>query len=249
MLCSPQISQLSQLQALSLSSCGSPAAGYVPLAALPALRRLALDRPIFLPDCLPSLHLESFAFWLELKEDEDAGAVEAALPILAPQLTSLCLCNVYGLDVLPAAAAAGLTRLQCLTWRPQNPAPCPASPGWRACVRSPPPARPWRPACRLWRAQQRWRRCTSRGSSTMVMLYQEEVTGQAVAQAAYRPAAHLSAVPERKRRQTLARLRLGCSWVADDVGRTSASPVTSAHASTAGLPCSRPGTCCWITPL
>jgi hypothetical protein len=58
------------------------------------------------------------------------------------------------------------------------------------------------------------------GSSTMVMRYQEEVTGQAVAQAAYRPAAHLSAVPERKRRQTLARLRLGCSWVADDVGRT-----------------------------
>ena len=33
------------------------------------------------------------------------------------------------------------------------------------------------------------------GSSTMVMRYQEEVTGQAVAQAAYRPAAHLSAVP------------------------------------------------------
>ena len=58
------------------------------------------------------------------------------------------------------------------------------------------------------------------GSSTMVMRYQEEVTGQAVAQAAYRPAAHLSAVPELKRRQTLARLRLGCSWVADDVGRT-----------------------------
>ena len=58
------------------------------------------------------------------------------------------------------------------------------------------------------------------GSSTMVMRYQEEVTGQARAQAAYRPAAHLSAVPERKRRQTLARLPLGCSWVADDVGRT-----------------------------
>ena len=58
------------------------------------------------------------------------------------------------------------------------------------------------------------------GSSTMVMRDQEEVTGQTVAQAAYRPAALLSTVPERKRRQTLARLRLGCSWVADDVGRT-----------------------------
>lgn len=59
-----------------------------------------------------------------------------------------------------------------------------------------------------------------RGASPMVMRYQEEVTGEAMDQATYRPAGHLCAVPERKRRQTLTRLRLGCSWVAEDVGRT-----------------------------
>ena len=62
------------------------------------------------------------------------------------------------------------------------------------------------------------------GASTMVMRYQEEVTGEAVDQATYRPAAHLTAVPARKGRQTLARLRLGCSWVGDDVGRTQRRP-------------------------
>ena len=58
------------------------------------------------------------------------------------------------------------------------------------------------------------------GASTMVMRYQEEIRGEAMDQATYRPAGHLCAVPERKHRQTLARLRLGCSWIADDVGRT-----------------------------
>ena len=59
-----------------------------------------------------------------------------------------------------------------------------------------------------------------RGASTMVMRYQEEVTGVPVDQASYHPAGYLTCVPERKRRQTLARIRLGCSFVADDVGRT-----------------------------
>lgn len=57
-------------------------------------------------------------------------------------------------------------------------------------------------------------------ASTMVMRYQEEVTGEAVGQATYHPAKHLSAVPARKGRRTLTRLRLGCSWVGEDVGRT-----------------------------
>ena len=62
------------------------------------------------------------------------------------------------------------------------------------------------------------------GASTMVMRYQEEVTGEAVGQATYHPAAHLSAVPARKGRQTLTRLRLGCSFVGEDVGRTQGLP-------------------------
>ncbi|PSC73125.1 magnesium chelatase ATPase subunit I [Micractinium conductrix] len=93
------ISQLSQLQALSLSSCGSPAAGYVPLAALPALRRLALDRPIFLPDCLPSLHLERGAVPLvcrRLLQLVDSPALNAAVSAgfdgqrCLPRLRSFC---------------------------------------------------------------------------------------------------------------------------------------------------------------
>jgi hypothetical protein len=59
-----------------------------------------------------------------------------------------------------------------------------------------------------------------RGASTMVMRYQEEVTGVEVGPDTYHPAGHLCAVPDRKRRQTLTRMRLGCSWVNDDVGRT-----------------------------
>lgn len=59
-----------------------------------------------------------------------------------------------------------------------------------------------------------------REASTMVMRYQERVTGEVVGQDTYHPAAYLTAVPARKGRQTLARLRLGCSWVGEDVGRT-----------------------------
>lgn len=59
-----------------------------------------------------------------------------------------------------------------------------------------------------------------RGASTMVMRYQGEVIGEPVDQATYCPARYLCDVPERKQRQQLARLRLGCSFVAEDVGRT-----------------------------
>lgn len=59
-----------------------------------------------------------------------------------------------------------------------------------------------------------------RGASTMVMRYQGEVTGQPVDQTTFCPAEYLGAVPVRKQRQQLARLRLGCSFVAENVGHT-----------------------------
>ena len=54
----------------------------------------------------------------------------------------------------------------------------------------------------------------------MVERYQRDVRGAPITSATYAPAPYLAAVPQRKRRQALARLRLGCSWLAEDVGRT-----------------------------
>ncbi|PSC73200.1 magnesium chelatase subunit of protochlorophyllide reductase isoform A [Micractinium conductrix] len=123
---SRQISQLSQLQALSLSSCGSPAAGYVPLAALPALRRLALDRPIFLPDCLPSLHLDGGG----------RGAYPPAVPHLAAleprplpgvawvaglrEITTTCEALAASLPALAGAAALETVHVACAAGTPEE---------------------------------------------------------------------------------------------------------------------------------
>lgn len=56
-------------------------------------------------------------------------------------------------------------------------------------------------------------------SSPMVERYVEQVRGAAVTAATYRPARYLLAVPARRDRRDLSRVRLGCSWVAEDAGR------------------------------
>lgn len=53
----------------------------------------------------------------------------------------------------------------------------------------------------------------------MVCRYQEEILGGPVTWEAYSPASYLQHVPSRRHRVTMARVRAGCSWLAEDTGR------------------------------
>lgn len=57
-------------------------------------------------------------------------------------------------------------------------------------------------------------------ASVMVQRYQEQMVGGVVGEGSYGPASYL-ALPVRRQRRAVARVRLGCSsWLAEDVGRT-----------------------------
>lgn len=60
--------------------------------------------------------------------------------------------------------------------------------------------------------------------SVMVSRYQEEIRGGPVTWEAYTPAGYLQQVTDRRCRVTVARVRTGCCWLAEDQGRTRGVP-------------------------
>ena len=118
-----QVSQLSRLRALSTESCRYTAAGYAPLAALPALRQLSLEDSFSIPACLPALTaLESLSLSDAMSSRDDYIFFVAALPRLR-QLTHLAIRGVHELAMLPPPAAATHTCLRSLAWLPEDDAP------------------------------------------------------------------------------------------------------------------------------
>ena len=117
-----QISQLSRLQALGLHLTSYTSEGYAPLTALPALRRLSLERAT-VPTCLSQLtRLEALSVWDELgegMEEEEANLLAAGLPHLT-RLTHLVLSAGAG---QAAAALSSLPRLQTLFWEDEQSLP------------------------------------------------------------------------------------------------------------------------------